>query len=434
MAENIVYLHGRPREVAQVARIGFFDHRQAEHLWSANKLHPRRFIVEASNFDRQTGLLRTLRDAGAEVVLDTNAAELSVPGRFSGAVKSAPWAVENRMLEADDFVAGTNRSVIEPIARFAVAKGVQAVMAPTHFLDDRNQDWLPIDLRASEALRLALDREGGADIEIDYPLIVTMSQLRDASFRASILEGLTDLPKGYIWLRASGFGADATGTGMSRYIEAVRSLHELGRPIIADQVGGIAGLAICAFGAVSGFSHGIEGKQRFNAGDWLKPPKRGGGGRAKRIFLPGLDRSLEVGEAKAWFDEARTARQIFGCPDTSCCGDIEKMLGNPEAHFMVQRSRSVNTLSSIPESVRTDRFLEEQLEQRMKEAQRATRLKKTSEPIRKKIENAAKRLERTNDAHRGLHKREGQREFAMEATLRPPSGKVTQSNLSGRPT
>ena len=110
------------------------------------------------------------------------------------------------------------------------------------------------------------------------------------------------------------------------------------------------------------------------------------------------------------------------------------MLGNPEAHFMVQRSRSVNTLSSIPESVRTDRFLEEQLEQRMKEAQRATRLKKTSEPIRKKIENAAKRLERTNDALRGLHKREGQREFAMEATLRPPSGKVTQSNLSGRPT
>ena len=37
----------------------------------------------------------------------------------------------------------------------------------------------------------------------------------------------------------------------------------LGRPIIADQVGGLASLAICAFGASSGFAHGITGKNDF---------------------------------------------------------------------------------------------------------------------------------------------------------------------------
>lgn len=125
MTDNVVYLHGRPRGVAQITRIGYFEHRQCEHLLSANKLAPRRFVIEAANaVDRQAGLLGTLRDADAEIVLDTNAAELSVPGRFSGAMKSAPWAAGGRMLEPDDFVAGSNRSVIEPIARFAVANGI----------------------------------------------------------------------------------------------------------------------------------------------------------------------------------------------------------------------------------------------------------------------------------------------------------------------
>lgn len=425
MSDNVVYLHGRrPRKVAQAVRIGFFDHRQAEHLWSANKLNARRFIIEAANVQRQAGFLRTLLDANAESILDTNVAELSVSGRFSGAVKAAPWAPDGRMLEPDDMIAGTNRSVIEPIARFAVANGFMSVMAPTHYLGDEKHDWLAVDLRAAEALRLALDREGGAHIAIDYPLILTSRQLRDPVLRERVISGIADLPEGQVWLRVAGFGADATGVGISRYIESIRCLHEMSRPIMADQVGGLAGLAACAFGAVSGFAHGIEGKQRFNAGDWLKDWKNGGGGRAKRIFLPGLDRSLEVTMARQLFDEARTARQIFGCSDTSCCGDIEKMLGNPEAHFMVQLSRATEALSTLPESVRTDQFLETQVEQRMKEAKRATRLKKMDSELRKRVNEAAKRLERMSDALHGLHKREGQPNFAPEAMLRVRQGSL----------
>ena len=433
MTGNVHYLHGRPpREIAQVIRVGFFEHRQAEHLWSTNKLTARRFVLEAANVERQASFLRTLQDAGAEIVLDTNVAELSVRGRFSGAVKAAPWAPAGRMLDADDMVAGTNRSVIEPIARFAVAKGFTSVMAPTHYLGDEGADWLTVDLRAAEALRRALDHEGGQHIALDYSLILSNRQLRDPKFRTRLLSGLADLPEGYVWLRVGGFGADATGVGMSRYIEATRPLHDLGRPIIADQVGGLAGLAICAFGATSGYAHGIEGKQRSDMSDWLKPRKNGGGGRAKRIYLPGLDRSLEVSVVRHLFDDARTARQIFGCADATCCGDIEKMLGNPEAHLMVQQSRTAAALSAAPESLRIDQF-RKHVDDRMKEAQRATRLKKMDDGLRKMVGEAAKRLERVDDALKGLHKREGQPDFALEALLRTGQGPTSRTSREGQP-
>lgn len=110
MSDKVVYLHDRrPHDVAQVVRIGFFDHRRAEHLWSANELTARRFVIEAANVQRQAGLLRTLRDAGAEIALDTNVAELSVKGRFGGAVRTAPYAPKDWVLEPDEMVAGSTR-------------------------------------------------------------------------------------------------------------------------------------------------------------------------------------------------------------------------------------------------------------------------------------------------------------------------------------
>lgn len=291
-------------------------------------------------------------------------------------------------------------------------------MSPTHYLADDRADWLRVDLEACEALRRALDREGGEQIVIDYPVILTSRQLRESAFRRRLLTELRNLPFDYLWLRVAGFGMDATGAGMSRYIDAVRQFHDLDKPIIADQLGGLAGLAASAFGAVSGFAHGIESKQRLDAGDWFKRNPGGGGGRPKKMYVTGLDRWMEITEARRMFDDARTARQIFGCSDLTCCGDIDKMLGNPEAHFMVQRQRAVEALSNMPESVRVEGFLHEQLEQRVKDSQRAARLKRLGDETRKKVTEAAKRLERFNDALRGHHRREGQPDFAPEATPR----------------
>src|SRR3546814_19366791 len=94
-------------------------------------------------------------------------------------MKSAPWAAEGRLLEAADFTPGTNRSVIEPIARHVVKSEVAAVLSPAHFLGESNRNWRVIDLKSCEALRKAMDQYGGNHIPIDYPIIASNAQFRD---------------------------------------------------------------------------------------------------------------------------------------------------------------------------------------------------------------------------------------------------------------
>lgn len=420
MTGNVVYLHGKPREIAQATRVGFREHGLCEQLLSANKLTSRRFVLEAATGGtrRHKSLLRSLKDRQAEIVLDTNCAELSVPGRFSGSAKSAPWAVEGRILEAADFTPRTNRSVIEPIARYAVKDEVTAVLSPTHFLGENDQGWLRIDLKSCEALRKALDQYGGSHIPIDYPLIVSYAQLRDPNFRKSLRGELRNLPIDRIWLRIAGFGAGATGVGISRIIEGSADFHDLGIPLIADCVGGIASLAVAAMGGVSGFANGLEGKQRFDVSDWLKPSGTGGGGGSKRIFISGLDRSLSTAEMREFFDNTRTSRQIFGCSDPTCCGDVDKMLRNPEAHQAVQTGKLVKSLSEIPESLRTEQFLKNYLLERVKIAGRANRIRNMDDDLRRKIGASTKRLELMYESLSGLHDRRGSIEFPAEAKFR----------------
>jgi hypothetical protein len=420
MNDNVVYLHGKPKEIAHIVRVGFREHGLCEQLLSSNKLKNRSFVLDAATETtrRQKSLIRSLRDRKSEVILDTNCAELSVAGRFSGSASSTPWAVEGRALEFEDFLPKTNRSVIEPIARYAIRNDVTALLAPSHFLGGADQRWLPVDLKSCEALRAALDQYGGNHIPIDYPLIVSYSQFRDPVFRRRLVNELKDLPIERIWLRVAGFGADATGVGISRVIEGARDFHALGIPIIADQVGGMASIAISAMGGVSGFAHGLEGKQRFDATDWSKPVSNGGGGGGKRIFVANLDRFLPVAEMRKFFDDTRTSRHLFGCSDPSCCGDVDKMLRNPGAHLAVQTSRLVKMLSETPEASRSEQFLEKQLLEKLRASGRASRIKNMDDDVRKKVNSSVKRLELAYESLIGLHDRQGAIDFPSEAKFR----------------
>lgn len=420
MTDNIIYLHGKPTEIAQTTRVGFREQGLCEQLLSANKLSSRRFVLDAATEGtrRQKSLMRSLKDRQAEIILDTNCAELSVPGRFSGSMKSAPWAAEGHLLEAADFTPGTNRSVIEPIARHVVKSEVAAVLSPAHFLGESNRNWRVIDLKSCEALRKALDQYGGNHIPIDYPIIASYAQFRDPTFRKALREDLRNMPIDRVWLRISGFGGSATGVGISRFIEASADFHELGIPLIADYVGGIASLAVAAMGGVSGFASGLEGKQRFDTSTWLKPSESGGGGGSKRIFIAGLDRFVSTSEMREFFDGTRTSRQLFGCSDPSCCGDIDKMLRNPEAHHAVQTSHLVKSLSDMPESLRAEQFLEKHLLERVKIAGRANKIRNMDGDIRKKIESSSKRLELAYEALSGLHYRVGAIAPPAEAKFR----------------
>src|SRR5437763_4512885 len=146
------------------------------------------------------------------------------------------------------------------IARFAVANGFARVHAANHFISDASDAWLAIDLENCIALRRALDAEGGKEIAIDFPLMISNNILNDGAQRRDLIAKFGSLPIDSIWSRVSGFGADATPAGLKKYISAIQDFHSVGKPIVADGVGGLSALAIVAFGVACGLSHGVAAK------------------------------------------------------------------------------------------------------------------------------------------------------------------------------
>ncbi len=211
MAQNIVYLHGQPEPVAHFLRLGTL-HRQIETLLGSGRMPLDRVVVEASAFSRQRDVIALMAKSGRELILDTNVAELSAIGRYSGAARAAPWANTDGVLRPEHFRRGSNHDVIGMIARFAVSNGFCAVHAPTHFLDGSTNSWFASDRAACVALRSALDTEGGRQVAIDYPIMIKNASLRDSAQRRAFIAGLADLPFDNLWLRISGFGADAPAT------------------------------------------------------------------------------------------------------------------------------------------------------------------------------------------------------------------------------
>jgi hypothetical protein len=226
MSENVVYLHPQPEPVAHYLRLGAF-HRQVEKLLAAGRLPVARVVVEASAFTHQKDVVRQLVDAGREMTLDTNVAELSAVGRYGGAAKSAPWAHSEGPLQPEHFARGSRHDVIGKIARFAVEHGFHAVQAPAHLLEGSTDAWFGIDRQACKDLRRALDVAGGATIAIDYPLTLKYGSLRDPAQRRVLIAGLSDLPFENLWLRVSGFGADAEAPMLRRDIAAAADFQQL---------------------------------------------------------------------------------------------------------------------------------------------------------------------------------------------------------------
>lgn len=367
MTAEIITLPGTRRPTSAIAhylRIGDTGHLQLDDLRAENRFPAQRVVVDASRFKYQKPLIEALRANDVEIVLDTKAAELAVPGRYSGYASQAPWAIkrEGKILGQDHYCGANSEELIGEFARFVVECRVDAVLAPCHLLRDGTGDtWFKIDQRACEDLRVRLDAEGGAHIAIDYNLIIHHTFLRDEAIRGALIEGLHDLPFQNLWVRASGFGADGTPAGARHFINALSSLHNLGKPIISDHLGGLIGGAAVALGAISGLCHGVGEKERFDASRWDQPPpKRIDGeprGRASRINVSGLDKSLTIPElnslAKAW-----GGRRLMVCQDRQCCPHgLQDMIQNWKAHVLNQRFGSIKRLEEIPDLKRAEHFL-----------------------------------------------------------------------------
>ena len=397
MDKNVFYLHGQPKQVGHFLRIGSSGHRQLETLLGSGKMMVDRVVVEASAALRQHDLMSALAEAGGELILDTNIAELSSIGRFGGAAKSAPWANPDSVLTPDDLRPNANRDIIGQIARFAVKQGFHAVQAPVHLLEGSTDRLFGLDCEATIALRRALDKEGGKHIGIDYPLMIKNASLRDPAQRRAFIAALENVPFDNLWFRVSGFGADATPMGLRRYMAAIMDFHRLDVPVVADGVGGLVGVAIAAFGAAGGICHGVAEKERFDASDWAKPPQTGGGGREKRVLIGGLDRLLSVKQVDVLM-AAQGAKPLLSCHDRTCCPNgLSDTLKDPKAHYLRQRARQIQELSAVPEARRSQHFLEKELATAERVARSAAKLKALDEGLSKLLQRSSNRLEKMHE-------------------------------------
>jgi hypothetical protein len=338
-------------------------HKKVADLHAAGHLPARQVVIEASRYRHQRELVSAFRESGAEIVLDTEAAELAAPAKFRGHSHRAPWALPDGPLGPDRFRNRAPDDVVGKIARFAVANNVDVVLAPSHFLGDPAcTEWLLIDAAACRALRSALDREGGSHIAIDYQVIISNAALSDVSIRGAVLSTLADLPIDNVWVRASGFGSDAGPLTMKRYLSAISGFHNLGKPIIGDYLGGIAGMTALAFGVLSGLGPGIGERERFDAGTWHKPPEPRSEdaefGRAVRVSIPVIQRSVTLKEL-GLLVSAKGGTRLCGCGDRSCCPHGYKdMIADPRRHAAQQLFKSLLSLEAVPDLRRETHFLD----------------------------------------------------------------------------
>ncbi len=242
-------------------------------------------------------------------------------------------------------------------------------------------------------LREALDKAGGKNISLDYPLIIPYSLLRDAAQRRAMIKDLANLPFDNLWMKISGFGADASPVGVRRIITNTQDFHALKKPIVADCVGGLTSLAMLAFGTVAAISHGVAEKERFDTNSWNTRNQKGGGGQSSRLYFPGLDRYFKLKDAELIM-KTKGGRRLLACHDRDCCAlGFEDMTKNPKAHFMIQRRKQLLDLEKNHHDRRVARFIDHHLTSADRIARQAAKLK-IDEVISKPLQKASIRLDR----------------------------------------
>jgi hypothetical protein len=210
-----------------------------------------------------------------------------------------------------------------------------------------------------------------------------------------LVEALRGVPAAAIWLKIDGFGSSSTPTAARTYINAAADFHELGIPVVGDHIGGLVGLGLLAFGAVSGIAHGVTMQERFDTSHWRKERQPGNGWSiAHRVYIRELDLMLKPAEARLLLESSACARSVFGCRDRHCCPrGIQDMIENPARHFVYRRIEDVADLGRMPESLRAQTFLERQLRPTTDHALAAANINWSDDAMANKTRNQRKRLD-----------------------------------------
>jgi hypothetical protein len=399
----MAYLNSRiqllPRSIRPVPdplglylRVGRNDHREMLDLVPEGKLGCFGLVFEATALKRHRELRERALSTRLDAILDPRTQPAAMAGGHSDEIAALPWAA-SRPQTPDDFAGTRKRTIVSRIAEWVLEGGFTQVLAPTHVLQSGSDEWFEVDLASTRLLRERLDEANGKSVQILYSLAIPYATLRDPAERRALIKALQDVPLDAVWLRVDGLGARSTSNGIRNYIEAAREFEGLAVPIVADGMGGLAGLSLLAFGAVGGIAHGVTFGERVDNGNWRRPRTRSGFGNSRRVYVAELDLMLDPTDAETLLRSPR-ARALFACHDTDCCRlGSRDMLDTPARHFLLRRARQVAALSNLHQPLRMQRFLEDQLRPATDALVQATRLRLEDASLQKILREQRKRLE-----------------------------------------
>ncbi len=382
-----------PDPLGLYIRAGRIDQKDIQTFISSGAASFTGVVFEAKRVAHQKELLSLVLERGLDAILDPQTQAMATIGGYAKTMDDLPWSEKRPHTCVDFATAFKQRQIVDKISQFAIKHGFTQVLAPTHLIADPNDPWLAIDIELTNALRTALERNGGAHIQVNYSLALAYESFRTGPKREAVLDKIRHANVDAIWLNIAGCGSDSSPTAITRYGDAAVDFHDLGVPIIADHAGGLMGLSLLAFGAVGGLCHGVTLGERFNTSGWRKKPEGRAFSAKTRVYIPQIDLMLARDDAEKFFEVGGgRARSAFGCRDTNCCHrGIEDMLQAPARHFLYQRTQQVAGLGQIPESLRPSQFLEEHLRPASDAALVATKLA-LPEELQQKATNQAKRL------------------------------------------
>ena len=349
----------RPMPIGLFLHVGYSDHKDLADLAAASPMGYHGCVLDASwiNKDRGCVLVEPLNSVNAETVLDPMALQAAfVSGRRSrfqelswlmgGVQTPADWQTETGMEKLDEIVA------------FAVKHKFSAMLAPTHFITSPNDPWLAVDIENAIALKRKLQSKG---IALFYRLAVSNKVIVDVEQRDAIIDSMQRLNVDAIWLVIDRFSKDASFAKFSAYCEAATAFHDLGVPLVADRVGGLPGLALAAFGVVSGIAHGVAQLESFDSASLNRAPdpEQNSGGSPTPVYLGQLGISFKPAQIEVLASSRAVKRsQLFPTDPEICPTGPRDMIQSPKRSFVLQRAKEIHLISKPPSDVRAGEFLE----------------------------------------------------------------------------
>ena len=387
---NVIHL--APRQVNGYLRPGRSSAGRIKALIASGERPCDGLVLDAAAWSRLSDLADAADGAGIETVLDPRSLELSSDGgRTRGGVASLAWAgatIHNRdALRSAD----ARAELVTPLADFVAAHHIGAVLAPTHYSEARDDEWLAIDDALTTELRQALDDFGRSDARVYRPLFFPSRLLSPrVGFAAAVAASLENPAIDAVWLGVHPFGASAGPLAIRRYIDFCRELHRANRPIVALHTGTV-GLLLLAVGAVSAIESGVTDGEHFDIEALTTSPRlpRAGQkiiGSTPRVYVQSLGAFLTTREAEALF-AVRGMTASHACQFRCCPRGSADMIGRRIDHFAIRRQAELDALARVPAHRRTKAWLDTELRPASDRAITAERAHPRFKSVRKRLDD-----------------------------------------------